>query len=257
MRLFTCSREPGRPCSSLISPSCVCAVGTLRALFSAGVRQRDAWGTAWHVGARWGSPGAAFHCSALKRVSSTATQQNLMVSSVKTSSDIQSRCSAAHLRFISEEAVIQVHQESCSSAQQKATTIWPFLRWNYFLTLDLTFETCSGAAVLFGNLCAGPHSSKICLQGRHSHPGHQAETLHSLHTASCSFPGVLRHPCSSHLPLCPLAQTVNQCPKMINQCPNSFPNFPPGALATTLQHTVAGQLAGFQAALLGGALLHV
>lgn len=35
----------------------------------------------------------------------------------ETSTDIQSKGSAAHLRLTSEETVIQVHQQSCSSAQ--------------------------------------------------------------------------------------------------------------------------------------------
>lgn len=47
----------------------------------------------------------------------TAKSNGLFKKGSETSTDIQSNCSAAHLRFISEEAMIQVHQQSCSSAQ--------------------------------------------------------------------------------------------------------------------------------------------
>lgn len=66
----------------------------------------------------------------------TATgKSNGLFKNSETTTDIQSKCSATHLRFIAEETMIQVHQQSCSSALHKSTTIWPFLCQNHSLLL--------------------------------------------------------------------------------------------------------------------------
>lgn len=159
---------------------------------------------------RWDTLGPASHPNAVRRVSTISTAKaksnGLFKKDSGTSTGIQSKCPAAHLRFTSEEAMKQAR----SSAPQKATSIWSYVESPPHP--DVAFETRSGMAVLVGNLCTGPHSSKLCMEGATTTtttPGRWVENLDGSHSTSYTFPG---DPSALHLPRCLLAEITNRCP---------------------------------------------